>query len=297
MPTSPSTLLRRAGAALFACAAGLAQASAPELVQVGAYRVQMAAQGAGPYTVILESGFGRDLSVWRKVAPALAASSRVVAYSRAGHGRSDPRPGVPDLAARTGQLEELITAAGLKPPFILVGHSYGAFLIRSFAARHPQQVAGMVFVDPSHERFNIELRKLDPAQVERDNGLMEKWTPPAMQAELRSVQAILDSGVLRAAEPLPDVPAVVLTSVQRRAQPQMFLETPAAVEVWRNLHQHFFREFRTGSHVVTPDSGHNIHLEQPELVIAAVQQVIAAAEARARRERGQAEGKATAAAP
>ena len=118
--------------------------------------------------MILEAGFGRDLGVWRNVAPALATSAKVLAYSRAGHGKSDPRPEAPTIAARTGELEQLIATAGLKPPFILVGHSYGGFLIRSFAARHPEQVAGMVFVDPSDEAFNLELRKPDAAAVDKD---------------------------------------------------------------------------------------------------------------------------------
>lgn len=289
MPALPSFSLRLGAAALLLCVAGASQASPePELLKVGDYQVEVARSGAGPYTVILESGFGRDFKVWRRVAPELAASNKVLAYSRAGHGKSEPRPGTPDVASRTRELEQLIAAAGLRPPFILVGHSYGAFLIRSYAARHPEQVAGMVFVDPSHERFDLELRMLDPVQAARDTRLIEEMIPPAMRPELRSVQAIMDSGVLRDAEPLPDVPAVVLTSVQRRERPQLFLETPAAVQAWRNLHERFFGEFNSGSHVVTPDSGHNIHLEQPQLVVAAVQQVIAAADARRLRERANA---------
>lgn len=216
--------------------------------------------------------------MWRKVAPALATSAKVVAYSRAGHGKSDPRPEAPTIAARTGELEQLIATAGLKPPFVLVGHSYGGFLIRSFAARHPEQVAGMVFVDPSDEQFNVELRKLDAAAVDKDSKLTEQFMPPKFHAELRSVQAVLDSGKLPFTGALPDVPVAVLTSVQKREQPQLFLETPAAVQVWRTLHERFFRGFSNGSHIVTAESGHNIHQEQPQLVVAAVEGVIAAAE-------------------
>lgn len=273
---------RLAAASLVLCtlAGAPLTASSQDLTKVGDYQVQMAILGKGPYTVILEAGFGRDLSVWRRVAPALADTAKVVAYSRAGLGRSEPRPGAVDLGARTLELEQLIAAAKLQPPFILVGHSYGAFLIRSFAARHPEQVAGMVFVDPSHERFELELRKLDAARVDSDNRAIEGFTPPALRPELRSVQAILERGVLDTAGRMPDVPVAVLTSVQQRAVPQLFLETPAAVQVWRGLHDSLFREFSSGSHVVTPDSGHNIHLEQPELVVAAVRQVIASADAR-----------------
>lgn len=255
-----------------------AASPAPETIKVGNYQVQMATLGSGNYTVILESGFGRDLGVWRNVAPALAKSAKVVAYSRAGHGKSDARPEAPTIAARTNELEQLIATAGLKPPFVLVGHSYGGFLIRSFAARHPEQVAGMVFVDPSDEGFNLELRKLDAAAVDKDTKLTEQFMPPKFHPELRSVQAVLDSGKLPFAGALPDVPVAVLTSVQKREQPQLFLETPAAVQVWRGLHERFFRSFSNGSHIVTAESGHNIHQEQPQLVVNAVEGVIAAAE-------------------
>lgn len=274
-------LPRAVGAVLLtvsALAGAQTPAAAPDLLNVGPYRVQMSNLGAGPYTVIFESGFGRDLNVWRDVAPQVASANKVVTYSRAGHGRSEPRPGTPTLASRTDELEQLIASASLKPPFILVGHSYGGFLIRNYAARHPAQIAGMVFVDPSDEHQNTELRKLDAAAVDNDTRLMVQYMPAKLQPELAQVQAILDSGKLSLAGPLPDVPVVVLTSVQRRAQPQLFLETPAAVEVWRDLHARFFRSFKRGSHVVTPDSGHNIHQDQPELVVAAIAEVIAAAD-------------------
>lgn len=279
-------LSRAVGAILLAVsafAAAQAPASTPaaaasDLLDVGPYRVQMASLGAGPYTVIFESGFGRDLNVWRDVAPQVAKSNKVVTYSRAGHGRSEARPSVPTLASRTDELEQLIAAAGWTPPFVLVGHSYGGFLIRSYAARHPAQIAGMVFVDPSDEHQNTALRKLDAAAVDNDTRLLVQYMPAKLQPELAQVQAILDSGKLSLAGPLPDVPVVVLTSVQRREKPQLFLETPAAVEVWRDLHARFFRSFKRGSHVVTPDSGHNIHQEQPALVVAAIAEVIAAAD-------------------
>lgn len=279
-------LSRAVGAILLAVSA-FAGAQAPastsaaatsDLLDVGPYRVQMASLGAGPYTVIFESGFGRDLNVWRDVAPQVARSNKVVTYSRAGHGRSEARPTVPTVASRTDELEQLIAAAGWTPPFVLVGHSYGGFLIRSYAARHPAQIAGMVFVDPSDEHQNTELRKLDAAAVDNDTRLLVQYMPPKLQPELAQVQGILDSGKLSLAGPLPDVPVVVLTSVQRREKPQLFLETPAAVEVWRDLHARFFRSFKRGSHVVTPDSGHNIHQEQPALVVAAIAEVIAAAD-------------------
>ena len=281
--------------AILACSVAQARAPAPvqspaqspapaalasEQLAVGAkpYQVQAEISGSGRYTVIFESGFGTDLRAWRKVLPEVAKNARAVAYSRAGHGLSEARPEPRTIAQNTSELEELITGARLAPPFVLVGHSYGALLMRSFAARHPEQVAGMVLVDPSDERFNPALRALDAERAAADDRTFAGIVPPRFQPELKLLQPVLDSGQLGLAGRLPDVPTVVLTSVQGADKPMFFLETPEAVAIKRRLHADFLRQFSHGSQVVTDKSGHNIQLEEPELVIAAVKEVIAAAD-------------------
>ncbi|MDN4059945.1 alpha/beta hydrolase [Massilia sp. YIM B02769] len=272
-----------AAAALGCCA--LAQAQAPatlasEQIAVGArpYHMQMASLGSGRYTVIFESGFGTDLRAWRKVAPEVAKSARAVAYSRAGHGMSEARPEPRTIEQSTLELEGLIASAKLAPPFVLVGHSYGGLLVRSFAARHPEQVAGMVLVDPSDEGFNPALRRLDAERAAADERAFAAIVPPKFQPELQLLQPVLDSGKLPFAGKLPDVPVVVLTSTQQADKPEFFLETPQAVAIKEKLHADFVRQFSRGSQVLTSKSGHNIQLEEPELVIAAVKKVIAAAD-------------------
>lgn len=250
-----------------------AQAQANDTVAVGPYRMNVAVQGDGPYTVLFESGFGMDLRAWRKVAPAIAESARVVTYSRAGYGKSDPRPEPRTPAQSSAELDELVRAAGLRPPFILVGHSYGGLLIRAFAARHPEQVAGMVFVDPADEGFAAALKRLDAQRAAQDDQLMEQLTPAPLLPELKAVQAALDSG-RPVAGALPDVPAVVLTSMRSYAQPEFFLQTPAAQALWRDAHAGLTRQFTGGSQIVTTNSGHIIQMDEPELVIGAIRQVI-----------------------
>lgn len=279
-------LLRTMMSALALACCTLAHAQAPtpalasEQVAVGAkpYAMQMASLGSGRYTVLFESGFGTDLRAWRKVAPEVAKSARAVAYSRAGHGQSEARPEPRTIEQSTIELEELIASAKLAPPFVLVGHSYGALLMRSFAARHPGQVAGMVLVDPSDERFNPALRQLDAERAAADDRAFAGIVPPKFQPELKLLQPVLDSGKLPFAGKLPDVPVVVLTSNQQADKPEFFLETPQAVAIKQLLHADFVRQFSKGSQVVTAKSGHNIQLEEPELVIAAVKEVIAAAD-------------------
>jgi pimeloyl-ACP methyl ester carboxylesterase len=273
-----------AAVVLVCCAVSRTGASAPEeRIAVGAYQVQMAAQGSGRYTVIFESGFGTGLGAWRKVAPEVAKSARAVSYSRAGYGSSDPRPEPRTILESSVELDQLVASAHLAPPFILVGHSYGGLLARAFAVRHPDWVAGMVLVDPTDERFNPALRRLDARRVAADGKQFAAIVPPKFQPELKLLQPVLDAGKLPAPLDgrLPDMPVVVLTSVQQAEKPMFFLESVEAVAIKRELHADFLRQFSNGSQVSTLKSGHNIQKEEPELVIAAVNKVIAAAGERA----------------
>jgi pimeloyl-ACP methyl ester carboxylesterase len=242
----------------------------------------MAQQGSGRYTVIFESGFGTDMNTWRKVAPDVAKSANTVTYSRAGHGASDARPEPRTILQSSLELDQLVASAKLHPPFILVGHSYGGLLARAFAVRHPDQVAGMVLVDPTDEGFNPALRRLDARRAEEDDRQFAAMVPARFQPELKLLQPVLDGGKLPAPLDgrLPDVPVVVLTSVRQAEKPMFFLESVEAVAIKRDLHAGFLRQFSDGSQVLTLKSGHHIQLEEPELVIAAVNRVIAAADAR-----------------
>ena len=104
--------------------------------------------GSGPMTVLLEAGAHADSQSWFRVQPLLESHARVCAYDRAGYGFSDEGPLPRDLAADVADLRALIRAAGLRAPLLLVGHSLGSNIVRRYASEHPDDVAGMVLVDP-----------------------------------------------------------------------------------------------------------------------------------------------------
>ena len=92
--------------------------------------------------VVLQSGLGESSSYWGRIAPAVAASTTVCAYDRAGHGRSDEAAAPQDGIALATDLHTLLERAGVPGPYVLVGHSSGGPYVRVFAARYPDQVAG-----------------------------------------------------------------------------------------------------------------------------------------------------------
>lgn len=139
---------------------------AGELVDVGGRRLFLRCAGSGMPTVVLLGGAGGFSPTWALVQPQAAAFTRVCSYDRAGYGRSDPLPAgaEPTADAAERDLRALLCAAELPAPYVLVAHALGAFHARLFAARHRDDVAGLVLVDPDHEdewtdRFPPEHRR------------------------------------------------------------------------------------------------------------------------------------------
>lgn len=112
--------------------------------------VEFSAKGRGSPAVVFEAGLGDSLSSWDAVLPAVAAHTRVIAYSRPGYGRSDRATAPRDVATVAAELRRLLQSIGERPPYVLVGHSLGGLYVRAYAALYPQDVVGLVLVDPTH---------------------------------------------------------------------------------------------------------------------------------------------------
>lgn len=122
------------------------------LYDLGGFKVHLDLRGAGAPAVILESAFAGTSLSWIEIQPRIASFTQVVSYDRAGFGWSDPSPSPRRVDHFASELRRALLAAGVAPPYVLVGHSYGGWIARVYAASHPEEVAGMVLVDVSHPR-------------------------------------------------------------------------------------------------------------------------------------------------
>jgi pimeloyl-ACP methyl ester carboxylesterase len=120
-----------------------------QLVDVGGYRLHLSCAGSGGPTIVLEHGHRATYLDWYFVQPQIAKFARVCSYDRAGYGRSDPSPKQRIPSAMAEELHSLLHASGERPPYVLVGHSYGAMNAVMFAHKFPDDVAGLVLVDGS----------------------------------------------------------------------------------------------------------------------------------------------------
>ena len=114
----------------------------------GTRQLNLRCSGNGPTTVLLEAGSRGDSTTWYRVQPRLAKQARVCSYDRAGYGFSDEGPRPRDVDADVRDLDSLITAAAIKTPLMMVGHSLGTDIVRRYAELHRDRVAGLVLVDP-----------------------------------------------------------------------------------------------------------------------------------------------------
>jgi pimeloyl-ACP methyl ester carboxylesterase len=284
-----------------------ATGEAAGVVDIGGGRqLWLECRGAGSPTVILEAGYPNTAEVWDTIAlapgsdqtavlPGVAAFTRVCAYDRPGtllppdrHSRSDPVPMPRTTADVVADLHALLHAAGVPGPYVLVGHSLGGIIVRQYAAAYPEEVAGLVLVDASHEQQNA---RFEAALSPEDWAAYQRYLEQAMpnradDPELEQIDFAASFTQLReaaAAHPLPPLPLVVLTRGRpwgAEGSPEAEAALPpdfpwdAFDTVWQELQDELAALTPGARHVIATKSGHYIQVEQPELVIEAIRQVV-----------------------
>ncbi len=160
-----------------------------KLIDIGGRRLHILCTGQGLPPVVLEAGSAGDSSTWALVQPEVARFAQVCSYDRAGYGWSDD--GIPPRSKTriANELHALLREAGVPPPFVLVGHSFGGELVRVFAGRYPHETAGLVLVATGHDDWD---RRMPPGWVARVQA-----NNRAFIRRLRLLRWLVPFGVLR----------------------------------------------------------------------------------------------------
>lgn len=252
-----------------------------ELIDIGGRKLRLFTRGEGSPTVVIEAGMGEppiESGSWSRVVNELSRSNLVVLYDRAGLGQSDPAAKLPRTCLDVANdLNALLTQAAIPGPYLLVGHSYGGLHIRMFASQYPDQVAGMVLVDASHpEQDQRWLAAFGPAKdgesdaLKKIRGFLASRTTPDSNPEKIDPKAT--AAQIKGVRGLGDKPLVILThSAGFKIDPSLPDENLKQIEaVWTEI-QADYKNLSTRSVLLQSKSGgHNLHVEDPELVIAGI---------------------------
>src|SRR5215212_9561839 len=246
------------------------------LEDVGGYRLAFHCVGEGNPTVILETGLGAPSEDWDPVQQEIAGLTQVCRFDRAGRGKSDPaRPTPRTCADMVADLRNLLHNTGIPAPYVLVGNSLGGMNVRLYAHRHPEEVAGLVLVDGSHQdqftRISEALPGPGPDSPDSQKGFYHFWAgggwrDPANNPE--NVDFVASREQLQAIHTLGDLPVVVLAS-------GAFLrEAPTMHEIWQDLQRDLAKLSSNGVYRVVESSGHFIQRDQPQVVVDAIRLVL-----------------------
>jgi len=159
------------------------------LVDIGGRGLHLLCAGkVSDQTVVIEAGSGNDVTLWQGILGRVSRFTRVCAYDRAGLGWSDPVSGRRSFDDRARDLQSLLQHAEIPGPYILVGHSYGGYIVRRFAAEFPQSVSGVVLIDVPDEGWSFAPEGLADAQA---IGAQEWWRGVATRFGLLRLGASL----------------------------------------------------------------------------------------------------------
>jgi pimeloyl-ACP methyl ester carboxylesterase len=265
---------------------------------LGGRRIHLMEVGQGSPTVVIVPALGEAVLGYLPVCRALAGSTRACVYDRAGIGWSDPPPrGRGTFADMADDLHDALAAAGIAPPYVLVGHSMGGIIARQFAVRYPSGLAGLLLLDSSHED---QARRL-PGSVRRVLRATLRWCVQPMglrrlaarAGRMRALTAEIDESV--PPEYRPAAWALNLSSRFRRmaarelammirphGDPPSLGSLPLTVitagnnkePIWAQLQSELAALSTDSEHITAHGAGHFVHLDDPDLVTKAIQTLL-----------------------
>lgn len=256
------------------------------LVKVGDTHLFLQCMGQGANTVVLEYGLEGARFDWQRVAPELSRFTRVCVYDRAGYGWSEPskRPRTPNVMA--DELHTLLQTSGEKPPYIVVGHSFGGFNALMFAHLFPGEVAGIVLVDSMHPDMHSGSRLteklwLTAMQMAVPFGLPRWRNLCGVRAEGEFATTTCRSrfyrAIVREWDAVPKSAEQVREIKNVGSIPLLVItRDPALGEgaAHENLERTFLPLSSQSQFIVAEGSGHDIPKARPDVVIDAVKRLV-----------------------
>jgi pimeloyl-ACP methyl ester carboxylesterase len=252
------------------------------LVDVGTHRLHVVVAGTGTPAVVFEGGIGAQCEEYRALQERIADETTVILYDRAGYGPSEEGPMPRDSETEAGELRKLLNELNLPGPYILVGHSLGGLNVEIYADRYPDDVAGMVLLDPPPLSFVLgreykELIRLAEQMTDEWQGIADRGadsedgrarSEAVFFRMLASEHREMFGKSGRLAEDIDsfgDIPVVVVAS---GVPNPMFGDVAEAYQrYWIEQSRMLAGKSSRGKFVLVEESTHRLHEDAADLVV------------------------------
>jgi pimeloyl-ACP methyl ester carboxylesterase len=230
---------------------------------------------------------GAESDEWALVQREMSADARVIRYDRASRGASDGVAGPRTALDMIEDLRALLRVSQIEGPHILVGHSFGGLLVRLYAHRYPEQVAGIVLVDAMHEdQFDVfgplfpPARHSEPVELTRTRAFWQGgWRSP--KATTERIDFVSSIRQAREVTSLGDIPLHVIIAGAFLRQPQIPREFRERLqERWEAQQRQFLKLSTRAIYSLALSSGHFVQRDAPQIVCEAIKDSLAAASQR-----------------
>jgi pimeloyl-ACP methyl ester carboxylesterase len=254
----------------------VAEVNSEKMVDIGGYHLCLKCIGQETPTVIIDAGAGEGMNEWKNVQESVSAFARVCIYDRAGVGKSDRGSKPRTSQQKVKELRTLLNEAHIEGPYILVGHSIGGLHMQMYAATYPNEVAGIVLVDPSFSDIKLHLE----AVLGRVRTTL-LWNIQSATAGEGMTKQDWDASFneVSTAGALPDVPMVVISAGQPLQLPpplSLLFSSTKIMLAMQAGHAILAKSVTQGSHIIDKNSSHNtIRLHQE--LIDVIRQVVESA--------------------
>jgi pimeloyl-ACP methyl ester carboxylesterase len=210
-------------------------------------------------TIVFDSGYGWDLNNWDTIKSEVSKFANVFLYDRDGIGRSEKSSKPKHSMQIINNLRCLLEKAEVKPPYLLVGHSFGGVNVRLFTNKYPKEVAGVILLDSVHEEQNKKMVPLFTEKVQED--YLGQF---AAEATLSEFEESLEQ--VRGTK-LGEIPLLVITGGTQSHH------TNQSMAQWMMFQKELANLSTTSNHLVIKEAGHAVHIDEPQLVINAIKEM------------------------
>lgn len=221
--------------------------------------------------VIFEAGFGQQADTWEPLNKYLPPDYQVVTYTRPNLMRAEQTPTTidDDVAYLLSRM-----AAFPNQKVFLVGHSYGGLIVTEAARLVPEQVAGVILLEPTVRWQRNVFKSADAQRIAEDDALMKRYLPASLNAQFHVLMQQLDAPDIARYTLPPALPVVIFTSTKRPSEPLFFEETHTGKQLWLALHLALIADSVNAVQIRSSKFGHEPHREQPEWVAQTIMSMI-----------------------